>query len=97
MQFSCGRDRFPRRGDVHGEVPGKILNASGDESRPACLMRGPQAPPGISVEELVEKDEVLPMWISVIETAASSGKALAPEASGRNNLVRRREISRPPR
>jgi hypothetical protein len=42
-------------------------------------MRGSQAPPGISVEEFVEKDEVLPMWISVIETAASMARP-GPEA-----------------
>lgn len=51
----------PSMGVTEGDV-----EAVGHQRRPARLVRGAAAPPGLTVKELVEQKEVPPRWVLTV-------------------------------
>lgn len=64
----------PSMGVSEGDV-----EAVGYQRRPACLVGGAAATPGLAVKELVEQEEVPPRWVLAVLLAG----ACVPEGSER--------------
>ena len=54
-----------------GGTAREVLDAAGDESGPAGLVRGAQSAPVVAVKVLVKEDEVFPVRVRTVQPATS--------------------------